>query len=82
MTAVPSFKERSLAPKRFRSPGSIRMKRMRERRDRGYRCHWIEVSDADIDALVARGFLDRLRRNEPGAVERAIGGFLDNLHRL
>ena len=37
----------------------------------------IEVSEADIDALVARGFLDRMRRNETGAVERAIGGLLD-----
>ena len=58
------------------------MKRMRQRRERGYRCHWIEVSQADIDALVARGFLDRMRRSEPGAVERAIGGLLDNLSRL
>ena len=65
-----------------RSPGSIRMKRMRERRQRGFRCYLLEVSEADIDALVACGFLDRLRRHEPGAVERAIGGLLDNLYRL
>jgi hypothetical protein len=58
------------------------MKRMRERRRRGFRCYWLEICEADIDALVARGFLDRMRRNEPGAVERAIGGLLDNLCRL
>jgi len=52
---------------------------MRERRQRGFRCYLLEVCEADIDALVARGFLDRMRRHEPGAVERAIGGLLDNL---
>jgi hypothetical protein len=56
------------------------MKRMRERRQRGFRCYLLEVSDADIEALVARGFLDRMRRNESGAVDRAIDGLLDNLH--
>jgi len=56
------------------------MKRLRQRRQRGFRCYLLEVCDTDIDALVARGFLDRMRRNEPGAVERAIGGLLDNLH--
>jgi len=82
MTTVHSFKDRSLAPKPHRSAGAVRMKRMRDRRQRGCRCFQIEVSKADIDALVARGFLDRMRRNEPGAVERAIGGVLDNLYRL
>jgi hypothetical protein len=65
-----------------RSTGALRMKRMRERRQRGFRCYLLEVSEADIDALVACGFLDRMRRHEPGAVERAIGGLLDNLYRL
>ena len=65
-----------------RSTGALRMKRMRDRRQRGFRCYLLEVSEADIDALVARGFLDRMRRHEPGAVERAIGGLLDNLYRL
>jgi hypothetical protein len=60
-------------------PGTIRMARLRERRQRGFRCYLVEVCEADIDALVARGFLDRQRRNHPGAVERAIGGLLDRL---
>jgi hypothetical protein len=55
------------------------MARLRERRQRGFRCYSIEVCGADIDALVARGFLDRLRRDDPSAVERAIGGLLDRL---
>ena len=82
MTAAPSFKDPSLTPRPHRNAGAVRMKRMRERRQRGFRCFQIEVSKADIDALVARGFLDRMRRTEPGAVERAIGGVLDNLYRL
>jgi hypothetical protein len=55
------------------------MARLLDRRRRGFRCYSVEVSEADIDALVARGFLDRLRRGDPGAVERAIGGLLDRL---
>jgi hypothetical protein len=42
----------------------------------------LEVSEADIDALVASGFLDRMRRHEPGSVERGITGLLRNLYRL
>jgi hypothetical protein len=60
-------------------PSATRMARLRERRHRGFRCYSVEVSEADIDALVARGFLDRLRRDDPCAVERAIGGLLDRL---
>jgi hypothetical protein len=80
--ALTTAKARSLTETSNRSAGAIRMKRMRDRRQRGFRCFQIEVSKADLDALVARGFLDRMRRNEPGAVERAIGGLLDNLYRL
>ncbi len=69
----------SLAPHRSERPGATRMARLRERRQRGFRCYSIEVCEADIDALVARGFLDRLHRDDPGAVERAIGGLLDRL---
>ena len=69
----------SLAPHRSTRPSATRMARLRERRHRGFRCYSVEVSEGDIDALVARGFLDRLRRGDPGAVERAIGGLLDRL---
>ena len=55
------------------------MARLLDRRRRGFRCYSVEVSEADIDALVARGFLGRLRRGDPGVVERAIGGLLDRL---
>jgi len=55
------------------------MARLRERRQRGFWCHLIEVSDADLDRLIRRGYLDRLHRHDPAAVERAIGVVLDRL---
>ena len=42
-------------------------------RQRGFRCYLVEVSKVDINALVTRGFLDRIRRDELGAIEQAIG---------
>jgi hypothetical protein len=59
--------------------GAIRMRFLRERRRRGYRCYAIEVGPPDLDRLIARGLLDRRRRNDPAAVERALGGLLDRL---
>jgi hypothetical protein len=58
---------------------AIRMAYMRERRRRGFRCYLIEVRHSNIAALVARGFLDRLRRDDPDAIERAIGAVLDRM---
>lgn len=55
------------------------MARLLHRRRRGFRCYTIEVSAADIAALVARGYLDRMRRDDPAAIERAIGAVLDRL---
>ena len=62
-------------------PGAIRMARLRDRRQRGYRCVVLEISAADIDGLIAHGLLDRHQRDDPSAVERAIGSFLDRLTR-
>jgi len=64
---------------RGRRPGAIRMARLRERRQRGYRVFQIEVCDRDIASLIARGLLDRLRRDDPDAVERALGALLDRI---
>ena len=62
-------------------PGAIRMWRLRDRRQRGFRVRQIEVCDNDIKALIAHGLLDRLQRDDAGAVERAIGSLLDRLSR-
>ena len=55
------------------------MARLRDRRRRGFKCYIIEVCDADLDGLIARGLLDRQCRDDPGAVDRAIGLLLDRL---
>ena len=55
------------------------MARLRARRAFGYRCLTIEFHPADVDALVRRGFLDRLCRDEEGAVERAVESLLESL---
>ena len=55
------------------------MTRLHGRRERGFRVYQVEVCAADLDALIARGFLDRLHRDDPSAVERAIGAVLDQL---
>jgi hypothetical protein len=57
------------------------MARLRDRRQRGYRCVVLEISVADIDGLITHGLLDRLQRDFPDAVEHAIGNLLDWLSR-
>jgi hypothetical protein len=79
MTDVSSFKESSPAPKPQRSPSAIRMARLRARREFGYRCLLIEIHAADVDALVRRGLVNRLRRDDPAAVKAAIEAVLERL---
>ena len=69
----------SSTPTRQRGRAATRMAWMRERRRRGFRCYLVEVRASNIDALVACGFLDRLRRDDPDAIERAIGALLDRM---
>ena len=77
LRTIESAKERC----RSKRPGAVRMARLRERRQRGYRCVVLEISAADIDGLIAHGLLDRHQRDDPSAVERAIGSLLDRLSR-
>ena len=55
------------------------MRRLRERRQRGFTVYHVEVSEADIDAFVARGFLDRMKRHDKQAIQAAIHALLDRL---
>ncbi len=48
------------------SPAAERMRRYRERRRQGLHCLMIEMPEAEIDALVGLGLLER---NVPDAVE-------------
>ena len=49
----------------------------RARRKRGYRCATVEVSAAEIDALVRVGLLTEAERGNRTALERALGDALD-----
>jgi hypothetical protein len=73
----PTAASKSAAPRH--SSGSIRTARWRDRRQRGFKVYRIEVCAADIRGLVARGLLDRLRRDDDGAVQRALSAWLDQL---
>ena len=59
------------------SPAAERMRRHRERRRDGLRCLMIELRETEIDALVHRGLLKPVTRNDPSAVSEALYAFLD-----
>ena len=61
------------------TPTAARMRRLRDRRKRGYRCATIEVADRDGSTLVVAGYLDRERADNVTAIEAAIGAVLDRL---
>jgi hypothetical protein len=65
-------------PTRSRSPGAERMRRHRDRRQKGLRCVRIELREAEIDALVRRRRLAPGSRLDLGAVRKALYGFLDD----
>jgi hypothetical protein len=48
-------------------------------RRRGFRCLMLEYCPADVEALVRCGFLDRMHRDDPAAIERAIAAVLETL---
>jgi hypothetical protein len=53
------------------SPAALRMRRHRERRRDGLRCMTIELQEAEIDALIRKGFLNEEARNNRRAVMSA-----------
>jgi hypothetical protein len=64
-------------PQRSSRPSAVRMRRLYDRRRRGFRCVTMEICDADVDRLVARGFLDRIDRHDDAAVDVAIARLLE-----
>ena len=64
---------------RSTKPSAERMRRLIDRRRRGFRCLTLEYCPADVDGLVRNGFLDRQHRDDPAAVERAIAVMLERL---
>jgi hypothetical protein len=60
------------------SPGAARMALHRFRMKKGLRCLTIELRETEIGALIRRGYLASDRRNDRGAVTRALYEFLDD----
>jgi hypothetical protein len=65
------------APARI-SPGAERMRRHRQRRQRGMRSITIELREAEIDALIQGRRLAPDSRGDLAAVRQALYGFLDD----
>lgn len=55
------------------------MARLKDRRARGFWCMTPEICEADLAGLVRRGFVDRMKRDDAAAVERAIAAVLEQL---
>jgi hypothetical protein len=59
------------------SAAALRMRRHRERRRDGLRCMTIELREAEVRALIRRGHLEEVARNDLRAVTSAFYKFLD-----
>ena len=55
------------------------MRRLRNRRRRGYRCAIVEFSPIVVSALIDAGLLEPAKASDLTAVEAAIGRALDRL---
>jgi hypothetical protein len=60
------------------SPKSVaeRMRAYRRRRRHGLRCYEVKLGRAELDDLVAKGYLSPAKRNDRHAIELAIDDFL------
>jgi hypothetical protein len=66
---------------RSSSPTAERMRIYRKRRRRGLRCVRLQVGQAELDELVAKGYLAAADRAHVEAIESAIDDFMfDWLH--
>ena len=65
-------------PVRLLSPSAKRMREYRRRRRRGMRCVTVQVSEADIEALVAKGYLAPSGRAEANAIQEAADMFISD----
>ena len=55
-----------------RSQAAERMRIYRQRRRRGHRCIRILLNGTEIDALIEKGFLQELQRQDPDAILGAV----------
>jgi hypothetical protein len=64
------------------SAAAVRMRRHRQRKRKGLRSLTIEVREAEIDALISSGFLEKGSRNDANAVTQALYRFFDRIFRV
>ena len=64
------------------SAAAERMRRHRQRKRDGLRSLTIEVQEAEIDALIRSGFLDKDSRNNANAVAQALYRVFDHVFRV
>jgi hypothetical protein len=64
------------------SAAAARMRRHRQRRRDGMRSLTIEVREAEIDALIRSGFLEKSSRNDANAVTQALYRVFDRVFRV
>ena len=60
-----------------RANAAKRMRWARDRQRQGLRCYTLEIRNEEIAALILKGFLQRDRRADRGAVVSALYAFLD-----
>jgi len=60
-----------------RSRAAERMRRHRDRKRSGLRCFTVQLWVTEIDELVRRGLLNQEKRNERGAIVKALHGHFD-----
>lgn len=56
------------------TPGALRMRRCRTRRQKGMRVVALEIHDSEIEMLVRWGFLPAERRDDVAAIKAAFYG--------
>ncbi len=60
------------------SPGAERMRRLRWRRRNQMQCVRIQLSPESVDALIAKGYLDKKCREDLREVAGAAGAFISD----
>ena len=60
------------------STGAARMRTHRRRKRYGVQCFQVTMHTADIDCLVAKGYLSPAERGDVGAIETAASQFLSD----
>lgn len=73
-----TMQSRSVEPSDKAQSAAERMRAYRRRRRHGFRCHEVKLGEAELNRLVAEGYLSSDKRDDHRAVEFAIDDLLFN----